>query len=204
MIMSKKDKPSISETEVQDQQLPVQETDQLPVDETEVQPQNTSANSSEPESISDDRDKQIQLLDGQLKTTKDQLMRVAAEFENYKRRNEQEKIDLLRYGGEKFAKDLLNVMDDLERSLSAAQKSETTGPIVDGVKLIQSNLSKTMEKHGVKPLIVVGEKFDVEKHEALMHVDKPEVEPDTVVEEVQKGYSYHDKVIRYAKVLVSK
>lgn len=146
----------------------------------------------------------IKLLEGQLQTQKDQLLRIFAEFENYKRRNETEKSGLIKYGGESVLKDLLTIIDDFERSIAAAETSTDPETIKTGIKLIFSNLTKMVELKGVQKIECVGKKFDVNEHEALMHIEKEGTEPDVVVEEVQKGYTYNGKVIRHAKVLVSK
>jgi len=152
----------------------------------------------------DEKEATIKILEGQLQTQKDQLLRTFAEFENYKRRNEQEKTNLIKFGGESIIKDLLTIVDDFERSLSAAEKTSDPEAIKEGIKLVHINLQKMLEMRGVKSVESAGKKFNVDEHEALMHLEKEGVEPDTIVEEVQKGYSYNGKVIRHAKVLVAK
>ncbi|NUQ80186.1 MAG: nucleotide exchange factor GrpE [Bacteroidetes bacterium] len=147
-------------------------------------------------------EKEVSVLNDQLKSTRDQLLRSVAEFDNYRRRSETEKQDLIKFGGEALIKDLLPFLDDLERSLNVPQAD----PVVfrDGVRLIYSNLVKALDQRGVKPLETVGKKFNVDEHDALLHIEKEGAEPDTVTEEVQKGYTYNGKVIRHAKVLVAK
>ncbi len=152
----------------------------------------------------DEKEATIKILEGQLQTQKDQLLRTFAEFENYKRRNEQEKTNLIKFGGESIIKDLLSIVDDFERSLSAAEKTSDPEAIKEGIRLVHTNLQKMLEMRGVKSVESTGKKFNVDEHEALMHLEKEGVEPDIIVEEVQKGYSYNGKVIRHAKVLVAK
>ena len=177
--------------------------------ETMVNPElNVEAESKTIENPTDNKlaeaEAKVKLLEGQLQTQKDQLLRTFAEFENYKRRNESEKSGLIKYGGESVLKDLLTVIDDFERSISAAETTSDPETIKTGIKLIFSNLTKMVESKGVQKIECIGKKFDVNEHEALMHIEKEETEPDIVVEEVQKGYTYNGKVIRHAKVLVSK
>lgn len=169
---------------------------------------NTEPIENAAETVSDNKlnesEAKIKLLEGQLQTQKDQLLRTFAEFENYKRRNESEKSGLIKYGGESVLKDLLTIIDDFERSLTAFETSTDPETIKTGIKLIFTNLTKMVETKGVQKIDCVGKKFDVNEHEALMHIEKEGTEPDIIVEEVQKGYTYNGKVIRHSKVLVSK
>lgn len=146
----------------------------------------------------------IKVGEAQIQTLRDQLLRTAAEFENYKRRNDQERSDLRKYDGESLIKSVLPVLDDFERSFTALEKSPDPAVFIDGIRLISSNLVKILEQKGVKPIDCIGQAFDVNLHDALMHMEKEGVPPDQVIDEVQKGYTLNGKVIRHSKVLVSK
>jgi molecular chaperone GrpE len=139
---------------------------------------------------------------------KDQLYRKAADYENFRRQKEREAAALLKFAEEGIIKKLLPTLDDLERVIKNADKFLAGNPdakiYVDGVKLIQQKLLKTLEERGVKKIESVGKKFDVNYHEALTQQPTNDVEPETIVEEFESGYMLHDKVIRHAKVVVAK
>jgi molecular chaperone GrpE len=134
---------------------------------------------------------------------RDQLLRKAAEFENYKKRVEADYLTLTRYAAEDIIVDLLPILDDLARSLKAGKERREFGPFFKGVELIHSKLMKILESRGLKSIESLGKPFDVGFHDALMQMPKENVADHTVIEEVEKGYLLHDKVIRHAKVIVA-
>ncbi len=142
-------------------------------------------------------------LELQVEGLKDQLLRKAADFENYKKRMESEIQGIVRLANESVILSILPVMDDLERSLKAERTAHDTGAFQKGVELILQKLRKVLELHGVTSLETTGKPFDVHYHDALMQMPKDDVEPNTVLEEVEKGYAMNGKVIRHAKVIVS-
>lgn len=146
---------------------------------------------------------QIESLEKEKDSLRDQLLRKAAEFENYKRRTESEQTNLLKYSSEAMISKLLPVVDDLERSLKHMEDTKELESIKSGVKLIYDKFIKILDSQGVTKMEVLGKPFDVEFHEALMQRKAEGVEPNTVVDEVETGYLYKDKVIRHAKVVVS-
>ncbi len=139
----------------------------------------------------------------QAETYKDLLYRKAAEFENYKKRSENEVASVIKHANEGLITDMLPVVDDFERSLKAAKASKEFESLYKGIELIYQKLVKHLEKRGVKSFETVGKEFDVEFHDALLQMPREDVAPHTVLEEVEKGYTLHDKVIRHAKVIVS-
>jgi molecular chaperone GrpE len=142
-------------------------------------------------------------LEKSLELYKDQLLRKAAEFENFKKRMENEYLNVTRFANEALITEILPVIDDLTRSLKAGKARRELGAFYKGVELIHSKLMKVLEARGLKPIEALGEQFDVEYHEALMQMPKENVAPHTVIEEVEKGYMLHDKVIRHSKVIVA-
>jgi molecular chaperone GrpE len=134
---------------------------------------------------------------------KDQLLRKAAEFENYKRRSESDTASIVRFANERLLKALLPVLDDFDRSLRAGREKGADDPFFRGVELVASKLTKVMMQEGLEPFTSVGEPFDVGLHDALMQLPRSDVPAHTVVEEVERGYRLHDKVLRHAKVVVS-
>lgn len=139
----------------------------------------------------------------QVEHYKDLLLRKAAEFDNFKRRTENEIATIVKYAHEDVVEDLLPVLDDFERSLKHSRESKDYEALQKGIELIYQKLMKILEKRGLKTFETVGKEFDVNLHDALMQMPKPDVPHQTVLEEVQKGYMLHDKVLRHAKVVVS-
>jgi len=146
---------------------------------------------------------QMEELQKQVDQYKDLLLRKAAEFDNYKRRIESETTNILKYATESLVEDLLPVLDDFERSLKHRKESKDNDALVKGIELIYQKLVKVLEGRGVKPFDTVGKEFNVEYHDALMQIPRSDVPHHTILEEVEKGYTLNDKVIRHAKVVVS-
>lgn len=142
-------------------------------------------------------------LTNEVSELKDRLLRKAAEFENYKRRTENEHLNFLKYAAESFISKVLPVYDDLERSLAHINESSNIETITSGLNMIFSKFSKVLEEQGVKKIEAKGMPFDFNFHEALLQQTVQGVAPHTVIEVVEPGYMYKDKVIRHAKVIVS-
>lgn len=139
----------------------------------------------------------------EIENLKDQLLRRAAEFENYKRRTESEISTLFKYASEGLITELLPVLDDFDRVLKA-DNNQDIETLRKGVELIYEKFKKTLEKQGLKEMESTGNPFDVNLHDALLQQESGEVEPNTIIDTVEKGYFLKDKVIRHAKVIVSK
>ena len=139
----------------------------------------------------------------QAETYKDLMYRKAAEFENYKKRAENEVASVVKFANESLIGDLLPVLDDFERSLKAAKASKEFESLYKGIELIYQKLTKELEKRGVKSFETVGKEFNVDFHDALLQMPREDVAPHTVLEEIEKGYTLHDKILRHAKVIVS-
>ena len=141
----------------------------------------------------------LEALEEKLKEQEDKNLRLRAEFENFRKRTIKEKAELIINGAEKTVQAMLPVVDDMERALDNAQKSDD----VEGMDLIYKKLMKALEGLGVKPIDAVGKEFDVDFHEAIAMV--PGMGDDKkgkVIDCVQTGYTINDKVIRHAKVAV--
>jgi len=137
---------------------------------------------------------------------KDDLLRVQAEMQNLRRRNEQDVEKAHKYGQEKFASELLTVVDNLERALDAAKdnQDEHVKAIYDGVNLTLKSFMDLFAKFDIAVIDPLGEPFDPLRHQAMTMQENGEVEPNTVIAVMQKGYSLHERVIRPAMVMVSK
>jgi molecular chaperone GrpE len=142
-------------------------------------------------------------LENEISDLKDKLLRKAAEFENYKRRTENDQLNLLKYSAESFIIKLLPVVDDFERSIDHMDSAKDVESLKQGVSLIYNKLMKILSEQGVEKIEAVGKPFDVEYHEAMLQRKAENVEPHTVLDEIEKGYMYKDKVIRHSKVIVS-
>ena len=178
-------------------------TEQEEMNETE----NTSGeNTPVEENVNNDENlKKIEELQNEVNEYKDRLLRKAAEFENYKRRTENDQMNLLKYAAEGFIVKLLPAVDDFERSLAHMEKNESAdiNAVKDGIKLVYDKLVKILTDQGIKKIDAVGQPYDVNFHEALMQRKDENAAPNTVLDELEKGYLYKDKVIRHSKVIVS-
>ena len=134
----------------------------------------------------------------------DRLLRLRAEFENFRKRMEKEKTEFLRYANEQLIFALLPVMDNFGRAISSARENQNVEAVLEGVSMIEKGLADVLDKFGVKQIRSMGEKFDPHRHEAIGVVESKEHSEDTIVEELQKGYLLNDRLIRPAVVKVAK
>lgn len=134
----------------------------------------------------------------------ERLLRLAAEFENFKKRAAREKADAIRYANESLLKDLLPILDNLERALEHAKSGGNGKPLLDGIELVLKGFLEVLEKHGVTQISAVGETFDPGKHDALAQIETSEHRPNTVVEEHSKGYHLTGRLLRPSQVTVAK
>lgn len=181
------------------------------------QPEETSAQETSQSQTSGDEELQAETASGEIEklqkqvdeysrqagSYKDQLLRLAAEFENFRKRTELDKAEFVKYSHERIIKDLLPILDDFERALSNGKKNSDFDSFYKGVEMIYQKLQKVFEEKGVKPIESLGKEFDVTYHDVLMQMQKPGVPPHTIVEEVERGYTLHGKVIKHAKVVVA-
>lgn len=135
----------------------------------------------------------------------DKFLRVQADCDNIRKRLEKEKQEFIKFANEGIIIELLNVLDDLERTVELAEsKHQDLSAFLKGVEMILSHLYDMLKDYGVKPIDAQGKVFDPHLHEALMQVENNDVPEHTVIEELQKGYLLDERVIRTAKVKVSK
>lgn len=135
---------------------------------------------------------------------RDQFLRTAAELENVRRRAAKDVENAHRYGVERFAAEMLAVVDSLEMGRDAARSAGEGGAVEEGMDATLRLLFSVLEKFGVTPIEASGERFDPESHEAIMTQPSAEAEPDTVVAVVQQGYRIHDRLLRPARVIVAR
>ena len=138
------------------------------------------------------------------KTANDKYLRLAAEFENYKRVAQREQRDQIKFGNEQLLKELLPVVDNMERAIKAAQENNAAdSALTQGVDLTLKQLSGILAKFGVHEIETAGQAFDPASHQAVSHMPSDTVPRDYVIEEYQKGYRLHDRILRAAMVSVS-
>jgi molecular chaperone GrpE len=145
----------------------------------------------------------IAQLRGEAKENRDRMLRIAADFENYKKRGEREKADFLKYANERLLREMLPVMDNLNRALESARRTGEAPGIPWGVSLVVQDLQKVLRKFGIEAILATGKPFDPAFHEALHQVESEDAAPGTVIEEVQRGYTLHGRVLRPALVVVA-
>jgi molecular chaperone GrpE len=159
----------------------------------------TAQESAEPVSP----EEKIAELEAQLAETRDQLLRKAADFENFRKRMNQEKQSAIDYANQSLLLDILPVIDDFERAIQSGETTTDIAGFLDGVKMIEKRLTSQLEsKWGLKRFTSAGELFDPNMHEALMMEKSADVSEATVQEDLAKGYMLKDRVIRAAKVKV--
>ena len=142
-------------------------------------------------------------LQRQLAEKNDRLLRALAEADNIRRRAQRDREDAVRYAAEGLVRDVIPVLDNLDRALDAARAAGSSPTIVDGVELIRREFLKVLDKHGVTRYSAVGQRFDPNQHEAIARIVSRDKEPDTVVSETVPGYSLRGRVIRPAQVAVA-
>lgn len=166
-------------------------------------PQSTSPSGDDPpngldpdsdlEALRSDRDKYLDLA-----------RRTQAEFENYQKRVRRDWDADRKFAAQPLLTDLLPVLDNLERALDSAKGAEATGPLHQGIELVHKQWLDALAKHGIFPMVPVGEAFDPNLHEAVMQQASADYPPMTVLASTRTGYTLHDRVVRAAQVIVSK
>ena len=141
--------------------------------------------------------------DEKIEELTDRLTRQMAEFDNFRKRTEKEKSQMYEIGAKDIIEKILPVVDNFERGIAAVPEEEKSNPFAEGMEKIYKQLMTTLEEIGVKPIEAVGQKFDPDFHNAVMHVEDEEVGENIITEEFQKGYLYRDSVVRHSMVKVA-
>jgi molecular chaperone GrpE len=156
------------------------------------------------DAIIEELQKPLEEKEENIKTIQDKLLYLQADFENFKKLKIKEKQEILMFGNEVLIRQLLPVLDNLERALEHVSKTEDLKGIEEGVEITLNEFLKVLEKSGVTRVDALGKKFDPNIHEALYQEERDDVEPDTIVSEFQKGYMLNGRLIRPSRVSVSK
>ena len=141
--------------------------------------------------------------DEKIEELSDRLTRQMAEFDNFRKRTEKEKSQMYEIGAKDIIEKILPVVDNFERGLAAVPEEEQSNPFAEGMEKIYKQLMTTLEEVGVKPIEAVGNEFNPDFHNAVMHVEDEELGENIVAEEFQKGYTYRDSVVRHSMVKVA-
>lgn len=180
----------------------------MPKTEIEIEPEMNEVSEQNEDEVSDTNEiesEETELDEEQkeLLELRDKYLRLAAEFDNYRKRTVREKMELIQNAGESLLKDLLPLVDDFERGIEHASEAEDMDAIRTGMALIYNKLQDFLVNHGVKEISAINEPFNTDWHEALTNISVPlEEMKGKIVDVIQKGYTLNDKVMRYAKVVV--
>jgi len=153
--------------------------------------------------VIEELNKSLQEKEETIKSLQERLLYFQADFENFKKLKNKEKQDTLKFGNEVLIKDLLPVIDNLERALEHASKTEDFKSIHEGIEIVLNEFLKVLEKAGVEPVEALGKKFDPNFHEAFFQEERDDVKPETVISEHQKGYVLNGRLIRPSMVSIS-
>ena len=158
------------------------------------------------EAVEDQPGDEVAQLREELKTAQDRLLRLQADFENFRRRAQRDREEALHFGPQNLIKDLLPVVDNLGRAIDHARQSEGEDlqGLLQGVDLVWRGLESTLSKHHVQEIEALGRPFNPALHEAMAQIPDASVEPNTIVEVLQKGYQLRDRLVRPARVVVAR
>ncbi len=150
-------------------------------------------------------EQELQEIKKSFEELNDRYLRLAADFDNYKKRVSKEKADLISYGNEELIRSLLSVLDNLERGIEHSETEGDTNPIIEGLRLVHKQFVDCLEKYGVKAIEVhKGDEFDPNLHQAVERVESSEVKPGLILSEMLRGYVLKDRLLRPSLVTVSK
>lgn len=211
--MTEENKNSVEETveDVKENDIPVEDTESVEDQTTETPAGEETVSENGEEAIAEEETKERKFFgkkkekkdkkDEKIEELTDKVKRQMAEFENYRKRTEKEKASMYIVGAKDIVEKILPVVDNFERGLAMAEGSED--PFVEGMEKIYKQLMTTLDEMGVKPIEAVGQEFNPDFHNAVMHVEDEEAGENVIVEEFQKGYLYKDFVVRHSMVKVA-
>jgi len=147
---------------------------------------------------------QLAAKEAEAKANYDRFVRQTAELENFKKRVSREREDGIRFANEVLLKDLLPIVDNLERAVAHASGGGNGKPLVEGVEMVLKGFLDVLSKHGVRQIVALGQSFDPGKHEAMAQLDSESHAPNSVIDEHQRGYFYRERLLRPALVTIAK
>jgi molecular chaperone GrpE len=187
----KKEEEPVMDTNVTEENL-----ENIPTENTEDNSLNETAEVKEELSVEEKLKNEVAELN-------DKYLRLFAEFDNFKRRTQKERIDLLQTAGKDVVVSLLPVLDDFERALKSTENATDVAPVREGILLVQTKLKSILSQKGLKEIQSINTEFNTDIHEAITQIPSPtEEQKGKVIDELEKGYTLNDKVVRFAKVVV--
>ena len=211
--MTEENKNSVEETveDVKENDIPAEDTESVEDQTTETPAGEETVSENGEEAIAEEETKERKFFgkkkekkdkkDEKIEELTDKVKRQMAEFDNFRKRTEKEKASMYIVGAKDIVEKILPVVDNFERGLAMAEGSED--PFVEGMEKIYKQLMTTLDEMGVKPIEAVGQEFNPDFHNAVMHVEDEEAGENVIVEEFQKGYLYKDFVVRHSMVKVA-
>jgi len=200
--MSKKNKAKLNKED----ELEKNNSDTINSENENLEQNSTAANDTDT-----DNEKQNELeenLRDEIEQLRDEKLRLLADMENLRKRSDRDRMDSIRYGNINFARDILSLGDNLSRALDAipkdAEKTETITNLINGLRMVQREFTSILEKHGIKKIEALNQRFDHNFHQAMMEIESEEVEEGIVIQEIQSGYNMHDRLLRPSMVGVAK
>ena len=152
----------------------------------------------------EDAEEKLRSAEAEAKETYDRFLRVSAEFDNYKKRSKREMSDFRKYANEAFIREMLPVVDNLERAIASGSDSKDVDSLLEGIELTLKDILKIFERFAVEPIEAAGAPFDPAFHQAVMQEETGAQPENTVIKELQRGYTIHDRLLRPTMVVVSK
>ena len=179
-------------------------------DDNKTEENQDSKNNTESETISESDELAEVLLEDKLKEAEDKTLRALAETENQRRRYERETKEAFEYGGSNLAREILSVLDNLQRGYQSIKNDESLkdskdlNKFLENIEIIERDLITVFEKNNIKKINCLNEKFDPNNHQAMLEIEDEKVSPGTVLQEIQSGYFYKDRLLRPSFVAVAK
>ncbi len=213
-LEEERENPSVEEMEDTEQNEPEKPEEESVGEETQEGPEE-SENTEEEGGESEEnpskegffkkkkKDKKEEAFKARIDELEDRVKRQMAEFENFRKRTDREKAAMFETGAKSVVEKILPVVDNFERGLAAVPEGEKESAFVEGMNKVYKQLMTELDNMGVKPIEAAGKEFDPNYHNAVMHVEDEEYGENIVVEELQKGYLYHDAVVRHSMVKVA-
>ena len=198
---------NVEETVITEEEVEVTEDATYETAEDTKQVENEDGNEEDNESEDDEvklkKKSKKDKKDEKIEELNDRLVRSMAEFDNYRKRTDKEKAMMFEIGAKSIVEKILPVIDNLERGFLAISEEEKQTPFAQGIDKIYKQLLTSLEEAGVKPIEAVGQEFNTDYHNAVMHVEDDSLGENVVAEEFQKGYMYKDSVVRHSMVKVA-
>ena len=149
-------------------------------------------------------EEQLCMKDEEIAQLKDRLLRLTAEFDNFRKRTAREKEEFRKFASEELLLELIEVYDNFERALESAKNTDDVGSVVKGVEMVFKQFVSILEKEGLQKMECIGAEFDPHEHEAMLHVEHPDHDDNTIIDVCKPGFYLHSRVLRPAAVTVSK